>query len=273
MSGWLDPVRHALDEAPIPVTFFFRDDDAGWDDDRLLALLELFAAPALPIDLAVIPTAVTASLARTLRGRVEATPELVGVHQHGFAHVNHEPDGRRYEFGPARSTTAQREDIEQGRRRLWDLLGSAVQPIFTPPWNRCTVVTGECVRDLGFAILSRDASAHPLELPGLLELPIRLDWAARPKGIRLTHTELGQRLAHQVRAQGPIGIMFHHAVMDATERAVLGELLDLLARHSRARCRAMSAVLDTATTAAVPGARDGWPSFSPVRDLPEELER
>src|SRR5205823_3060705 len=36
---WLDPLRAALDDAVEPVAFFFRDDDAGWGDGRLLLLL------------------------------------------------------------------------------------------------------------------------------------------------------------------------------------------------------------------------------------------
>jgi hypothetical protein len=51
---WLDPVTAALDAAPAPVDVFFRDDDAGWATDRLLALLDRFAPHELPLDLAVI---------------------------------------------------------------------------------------------------------------------------------------------------------------------------------------------------------------------------
>ena len=40
---WLAPVAAALDAAPAPVNVFFRDDDAGWDDGRLLELLGRFA--------------------------------------------------------------------------------------------------------------------------------------------------------------------------------------------------------------------------------------
>jgi hypothetical protein len=36
-ANWLNPLLKALDEAPTSVEFFLRDDDAGWDDDRLLA--------------------------------------------------------------------------------------------------------------------------------------------------------------------------------------------------------------------------------------------
>src|ERR671914_2935685 len=115
MMRRLDPVERQLDASPAPVDVFFRDDDAGWRDDLLVPLLDLFDEHALPLDLAVIPAALGEGLAAELRSR--AGPRL-GLHQHGFAHRNHEPDGRRYEFGPSRSVAAQRRDIAQGARRL-----------------------------------------------------------------------------------------------------------------------------------------------------------
>src|SRR4051794_35799746 len=87
---WLAPLTAALDAAPEPVDVFFRDDDGGWEDDRLLTLLDLFAGLGLPLDVAVIPQALSPAAAAQLRRRVDAQPELVGLHQHGFAHANHE---------------------------------------------------------------------------------------------------------------------------------------------------------------------------------------
>ena len=153
-DSWLRPVEEALDAADRPVRFFFRDDDAGWGDVRLIELLDLFAACSLPVDLAVIPRALDAGLAGELGMR-----RRVGLHQHGLAHVNHEREGRKCEFGPARAADAQRRDIEAGRARLADLLGARVDPIFTPPWNRCTADTGRCLAALGFEVLSREARA------------------------------------------------------------------------------------------------------------------
>jgi len=242
MSAWLDPLRRALDAVPAPVTFFFRDDDAGWDDQRLLALLEVFETNAVPVDLAAIPTAMSSDLALALRARIEAAPQLVAVHQHGFAHVNHERDGRRYEFGPARPAASQWRDIDLGRRRLVDMLGPLAKPIFTPPWNRCTAVTGECLRELGFIALSRDAGARPLEIDGLCELPIRMDWAPHRKGKPVDRRELARLLSRHLQSPGPTGVMFHHALMDVADRAAVSELLGLLATHPRSRCRPMMAL-------------------------------
>jgi hypothetical protein len=103
---WLDSLRAALDEASGPVDFFLRDDDAGWDDERLFAMLEVVERHALPIDLAVIPQALSPSLADSLIAQQARSDAQLGLHQHGLAHRNHESDGRKCEFGPSPSATA-----------------------------------------------------------------------------------------------------------------------------------------------------------------------
>ena len=100
MTDWLDPVRASLDGRNAPVAFFLRDDDGGWDDEALLALLDTVERRGMPIDLALIPDACGAPLARRLRDR---DSKGVHLHQHGRAHVNHELGGRKCEFGPSRS--------------------------------------------------------------------------------------------------------------------------------------------------------------------------
>jgi peptidoglycan/xylan/chitin deacetylase (PgdA/CDA1 family) len=227
--SWLEPVRAALDVAPADV--FFRDDDAGWRDDRLFALLRVFDEHDSPLDVAVIPAALTEAAAAVLRAR--AGPRL-GLHQHGFAHRNHEPVGRKHEFGPSRSRADQRRDIEDGAARLRRLLGDALDAdTFTPPWNRCTEITGRCLRELGFRTLSRESGTAPLELPGLRELPVDVDWC------RLEPAAVADRLAAAIAQPRPAGVMLHHAVMDAADRARVGDLLTLLQRHGNARRRLM----------------------------------
>lgn len=252
MSVWVDNLRRALDASSRPVDFFFRDDDAGWCDERLFALLDIFERQRLPIDLAAIPRAVNTKLASELRARVASAPERLAVHQHGFAHVNHEREGRKCEFGPSRSREQQRRDIESGRRMLSDEYGLNVGHIFTPPWNRCTEATGEALLASGISVLSRDATARPLGVEGLYELPVRVDWFARRKGVRLSPEELGVLLAEHASAPAsPVGIMFHHELMDEGELTRACELLALLATHTNARCRLMSAFTQSHSHAAL----------------------
>ena len=256
MNHWLDPVRAALDLRGEPVRFFCRDDDAGWNDERLFQLLDLFAASESPIDLAVIPQALTPELARQLRRRLDQ--QRLGLHQHGFAHVNHESEGRKCEFGQARVRALQEQDIASGKRLLFEHFGSHLQPIFTPPWNRCTAVTAESLVHLGFQTLSRDCTAKPLTIPGLVELPVQVDWFAKLQGERLNFNQLGELLAKAFAGEAPIGkaaigkapigdapigLMFHHALMDEEERQATGELLGLLSRHPRAQGQLMQSLI------------------------------
>jgi len=241
MSEWLDPVRRVLDESPAARAFFFRDDDVGRADGRLAPLLDLFARHAVPIDLAVIPQALAPAAADVLRTRIARASTPIGVHMHGFAHVNHEPAGRKCEFGPARDLAAQRRDLELGRRRLEQLLGDVVAPFFTPPWNRCTETTGRALRAVGYRVLSRDAAEPPLGIPELLEMPVRVDWLRRPSGAPRDLVPVAARLAGAAH-DGPTGIMLHHEHMDTEELGRLDELLALLARHPRARCRTMESL-------------------------------
>ena len=243
MSAWLRPLRAALDAAPEPVTIFFRDDDAGWADDRLAALLDRFAAHGTPIDLAAIPADMTQPLADALVARADAG-EPVGIHQHGYAHTNHQVQGRKCEFGPARSAAQQLADIADGQRILRELLGPALQPMFTPPWNRCTEDTGASLVDLGIEALSRDRTATPLGLEGLRELPVQVDWFAKRKGVPVGREAVGEQLAARAAEPAPLGVMLHHAEMDTEDMTAMEELLDLVSAHPRTRCLSMAAVLE-----------------------------
>ena len=109
-----------------------------------------------------------------------------------------------------------------------------VPAVFTPPWNRCAPWTAEVLRDLGFAVLSRDVSAGRAGVPGLLELPITVDWFAKRKKVPVDRSARGELLAEMAGGTGPVGVMLHHEVMSAQDRTDLGELLALVAAHPEA---------------------------------------
>jgi hypothetical protein len=233
VSDWLDPVREALDAADPPSRFFFRDDDAGWADAELEALLDTFEPHHLPLDVAAIPAVVTERTVRLLVERRELGRNDVTVHQHGYAHVNHEPEGRKCEFGAARSPQQQRDDVARGRVALTELLGE-LAPVFTPPWNRCAEWTPTVLRGLGFSALSRDVSAGRADVPGLVELPISVDWFAKRKKVPVDRAGRATLVAEAVRSGEPVGVMLHHEVMSSDDFAELDQLLALLVVHPHA---------------------------------------
>lgn len=236
---WLEPVERVLAGAAGPVDVFFRDDDAGWADDRLFEMLDVFASHETPVDLAVIPFALEPALADRLLHRQRSQPALLGLHQHGARHVNHEATGRKCEFGPSRSREDQSVDIGAGQERLETLLGS-IDPIFTPPWNRCTQVTTDCLERLGFRALSQDLSAPRLGSVFLERLPVAVDWCKWREGPDSSWKSLGQRVADALAGDaGPVGIMLHHAVMDEDDRSRLDALLSTLAGSEKVCCHRM----------------------------------
>lgn len=240
MHDWCHPILHALTRRSRPCDVFFRDDDAGWADEHLFALLDRFATHAIPIDLAVIPAALTPSLSQALLERMAVAGRgSIGVHQHGFAHVNHETEGRKCEFGSRRGQREQRREIEAGHGILTAAFGSRADRIFTPPWNRCTDDTARALVELGFAALSRDLTATPFAQPALTEIPVAVDWC-KLRRRSAAPDALPQHIAACLAEAPQCGIMLHHAVLDRTDLDLLDRLLPLLRHHPMARCIAMA---------------------------------
>lgn len=226
-TSWLAPIRRVLAKSRAEIRLFFRDDDAGIGNERLFALLDIFEKYRMPLDLAAIPQAVTKDFAEKLTARMRGSKNLFSVHQHGFAHENHETAGRKCEFGASRSKAEQFRDIAEGKKILKRHFGALAQPIFTPPWNRCSNTTAEVLTQLNFKILSRESKAEVLQLNGLQEIPVSLDWFAKRKGVFLEKAEIGAMIAGQIAAGKPFGIMLHHAEMNALERKFFEELCRL----------------------------------------------
>jgi hypothetical protein len=160
--------------------------------------------------------------------------------------VNHETAGRKCEFGASRKAVDQYTDLEAGKLRLADHFGAQTDPIFTPPWNRCTQVTVVSLQALGFRALSRDRGADELDTLGLCELPISVDACGRA-GARPGLAELASRIARATSGPAPVGIMLHHAVMDEPSLSAVDALLALLANHRNARCARMRDCLPAAS--------------------------
>lgn len=245
MPDALSPVLRALDARTQPLSFFLRDDDAGWNDKSLFKLLDVTAQAGVPIDLAVIPQVTGPKLAAQLCERIDAQPRLLGVHQHGNTHANHELVGRRCEFGASRDAVAQRNDLRQGRGRLQALMGHRLDDIFTPPWNRCAPYTPALLPEVGIKVLSRDRTAPAQH--ALPELQVDVDWCKHSRGAEADAQALAQALLAVVQTRAsdcaPVGLMLHHAQMETAELALLRQWLPALRAHPQVRWRLMREVL------------------------------
>lgn len=225
------------------IKVFFRNDDVDVDEPTLRQLLKLFSASNIPLTLAVIPGRLTEACVALLNEFDRAKFEL---HQHGWQHVNHEPTGRKCEFGSSRSFDQQLKDISAGQQRMDEAFGQSWARVFTPPWNRCTEETYRALDQLGFAALSKDNSKPPVTSYTFRELSVTFDlyrWKGAPT--MKTPEQVFSELAAQVNELDTIGIMLHHKVMDAAAFALLEELIETLLACPNAQFHTFQSLLCT----------------------------
>lgn len=218
------------------IRLWLRDDDAIAPSaalDRLAGLGERFGLPVL---LAVIPMLAEPALAGTLRSMPSLRPC-----QHGCWHRSHAPEGtKKSEFGLQRPAAEVCAEIATARRRLEDLFGSDLLPVFVPPWNRIDPGHAALLPALGFQGLScfRGYGLGPAGGPRLANTDLDvMDWRSRtgrhPGDLV---AEAGRLLAAKRAGPAPggdaFGILMHHRDHDATAWGFLDTLLARAVRHA-----------------------------------------
>ncbi len=221
-------IRDAADARSAVTRIFFRADDVAVPGSRFRDMIQVFVRHAVPLNLAVVPAWLTPQRWRALTDIGKAAPRLWCWHQHGWRHTNHEPQGKKQEFGPARAPAALRRDLDRGRQRLESLMGDRFFPVFTPPWNRCTVAGLRHLHQSGYAAVSRSRGSRPACPRGLADLAVDIDLHTRKDET----AEDGWRALLQELARGLVqpscGIMLHHQRMNPNALAGLDHLLGLL---------------------------------------------
>lgn len=222
-----------LDAAP-GVRFWWRDDDAGADDERLLPLLRLATARRAPLALAVVPAWLTASTTRRILNAPTAT-----VLQHGIAHADHSlPPGKKIELGGAADADLLLVELRSGREALDAAFGDRFLPALVPPWNRIAPTLLPRLPDTGFTGISTFGPRAADVPPGVARVNTHLDltlWRDNARPLPLE--EALDALARLVERHGdePIGILSHHQVMEAGAFATLDHILALVQDHPGAR--------------------------------------
>ena len=222
-----DRLAEVIATARAPVATFFRADDIGVPSANFTRLLDLFARHRTPLNLAVVPSWLTERRWQELEAEARPAADLWCWHQHGRRHQNHQQSGKKGEFGTDRDRAAIRRDLTLGRDRLRAIIGPALTPAFTPPWNRCSAVTLELLGELGFTAVPRNAGATPpAPLPDLF---VNVDLHTRREptpdaGMTALLEELRRAIA-----LGWCGIMIHHQRMNSHAFT----FLDLLLTHLR----------------------------------------
>ncbi len=207
---------------------FFRADDIGIPSRRFQQLIECFQKHNLPLCLATVPVWLTEQRLKELQLLTGVNNSQWYWHQHGQVHRNFEKTGKKQEFGPARTKHEIQASLVKGKERLEQILDTDFQPVFTPPWNRCSIDTLHSLADLGFAAVSRSKGARPETIPNLPDYQVNVDLHTRKEtepSLALINflAEIKQGLA-----SGLCGIMIHHQRMNALALEMLDILLGLI---------------------------------------------
>jgi hypothetical protein len=232
----------AVAAAPAPVRFWWRDDDAGRDDERLVPLLRLAERRAAPVALAVVPR----WLEEACRVRILAAGSAT-VLQHGISHADHAvPPAKKIELGGSAAREQLLADLRRGRELLAGAFGSRFVPALVPPWNRIAADVVPLLCAAGFTGVSTFGPRRAADAArGLRRVNTHLDLVVwREGGRQLDLASAMARLAQLVIAHGdePIGILSHHKVMDTAALSTLDRLLALVQDQSGATLVAAGAL-------------------------------
>lgn len=246
---WIHTLQEGLDRVSqtrsvIPI--FLRDDDIDEDEESLRHLLDITLSRTVPMNLQIIPKTLTEGGIRILKDFNRVNPDLVSLNQHGWSHINHEPVGRKCEFGTSRNFQEQLEDIRRGKTILETIFPMRFFPVFTPPWNRCTSDTFKALDTLGFQILSKDLGKHPITDYSFTEISTSLDlftWKGEAK--MKNPQDIVQLLLSQFENLEIIGILLHHKVMNTKSFAFLDQLLRELAHWPNIEFHTFQTLLQT----------------------------
>lgn len=254
---------------------FVRNDDVGALTDTLRYFVETFAVLEVPVSYQIIPAQLTDECAQWLRARWLENPHLIEFGQHGLEHQM-VVRGRQLlrEFGPERSLPEQQAVVDEGRRRLRQMLGDDVPiPVFTPPQHKYDRNTLTAVAHAGYRIFS--AAAYPsrrhraayrfgraLGLSSIKHHGISHHGATRPEAdlyeisvgvvaddgrvIRTRARSMSRAVGQAAAVSDVVGIMFHHEVYTA-DRPELKALAEAIATMGTERCALISELVPAET--------------------------
>jgi hypothetical protein len=241
--------------------FWWRDDDAQFDNDAFKRLTDLAGSESLPLVLAVSPMLMPDRFVARLNGLRD-----VSVAAHGYRHINHATAPLKGEFGPDRPLEVMRREIEELAGEFAVRFPDRGIAMFVPPWHGLDSRLISDLARVGFKVLSMFESrvsrglglaAAQLKTIGLA-LPRRsiklrrrsierLDCSVsllnyegpnitgNPRSLEKVLRALWARRLGFLPVEQPIGILTHHLLHDEDAWAYLSQILMVTARHPATR--------------------------------------
>lgn len=194
-----------------PVSFWWRDDDAGAVVPEVKQLIHLSHNLEIPLAMAIVPEAAEPELFKLLHERVT-------VLQHGTDHRNRAAAGeKKTEYPALEPIEAALARVSDGLGRLRAFAGAQLFPVLAPPWNR---IRKDLLSKLpaigirGVSVYGERTSGDPAS--GLRQVNTHVDIVAWRRGKRFVgESEALSKAVQYMDGDEPLGWLTHHAVHDA----------------------------------------------------------
>lgn len=208
-----------------------RLDDVGKEEACVWTLLNIFLQQSLPVACQVVPLWLTEDTIHKLNQMATYHHPHVILHQHGYAHVNHAPSGKKYEFGHSRSCASQDADITNGMKILEAAFPSHFVPYFTSPHDRLNQDTLDILEKLAFkGVFGSDRTFENRAISSRLGVVRCIDCSTRVSNRRLIASKA--EICHQIAqfSSEVLGLSLH-----AQEFCSVQQMVDLAAALSALR--------------------------------------
>ncbi len=193
--------------------FFIRNDDPWTLDREFRYFFDLAIKHKIPVIHAVIPGKIDEPTVRFLCQAKARNPHLLDIVQHGWMHKNYSKKiGTKYEFGPLRSLKSQREDIQQGLRKMQQAFGEYFTRAFVPPYHGYDERTLRILKEEGFKIFSAGYPSRGIKRR-FIDLSVQVSFSRYDLGETSVYkaSEVIANLVKSVAAHSIAGVVTHHA--------------------------------------------------------------
>ena len=229
------------------VDLWWRDDDAERPVQALRRLMHLGATHGVPAAIAVSPALADPALGSAVAGEFRCT-----VLQHGYAHLNHAPDGqKKNEFSDFRPLQIIESELCQGLTQMKNMFGKHFLPVMVPPWNRIADDVLARLSGIGFTGVSGYLARNSALDHGLVRCNTHVDivnwrehdrFVGTERALQLLTEHLAARRTHRADAKEPTGLLTHHLRHDADAWAFIDQLLAFSTRHPAVRWRSAAEI-------------------------------
>jgi hypothetical protein len=219
------------------ISFWWRDDDVGGDGwnilrrkaherrlENMLALLDRYAVPAV---FAVVPYKLQLHGA----GQI-ALLKKYGAYAavHGICHRNNAGPGcNASEFPSGCDMEAALSTILKHKKKLEEIFGDMLLPVFVPPWNTMCAELEERLRTVGFTAISKSNISSRKHAEDNIDIDF-IDWKQRDlRDERDILSDISALLRNEdIRV---IGLMNHHKVVSQRGLVFFDKLLSTFALY------------------------------------------